>query len=190
MFYPHYFWQWIVSFLCRFFSFLYHRQNLLPDLTIYIWVTWWASYKKRNCLPFASRWVHPEILVGSMLLNLLVFCFVLWFCVLFVLVFVLCIKCCQFIWIVHAWFPFGVLLRLFCTTFHLVFSNTCSLISRKNSLKIPKGQSESVNWRRTDNTMAKRKSTKEQTTKHTHKTKNRVTRTSLKTGVNSGAPEG
>ena len=31
---------------------------------------------------------------------------------------------------------------------------------------------------------------KQQSTKHTHKTKDRVTRTPLKTGVNSGAPEG
>jgi len=34
----------------------------------------------------------------------------------------------------------------------------------KKSLKIPKGQSESVNRRRTDNTMDKRISTKRQTT--------------------------
>jgi hypothetical protein len=34
----------------------------------------------------------------------------------------------------------------------------------KNSLKIPKGQSESLYQRRTDNIMAKRKSTKGQTT--------------------------
>jgi hypothetical protein len=34
----------------------------------------------------------------------------------------------------------------------------------KKSLKIPKGQSESGYGRRTDNTMAKRKSTKGQTT--------------------------
>jgi hypothetical protein len=34
----------------------------------------------------------------------------------------------------------------------------------KKSLKIPKGQSETVYRRRTDNTMAKRKSTKWQTT--------------------------
>jgi hypothetical protein len=34
----------------------------------------------------------------------------------------------------------------------------------KKSLKIPKGQSETVYRRRTDNTMAKRKSTKGQTT--------------------------
>jgi len=32
------------------------------------------------------------------------------------------------------------------------------------SFKIPKGQSDSANRRRTDNTMAKRKRTKEQTT--------------------------
>ena len=38
------------------------------------------------------------------------------------------------------------------------------LLICKKSLKIPKGQSESVYWRRTDNTMAKRKSTKGQTT--------------------------
>jgi hypothetical protein len=31
---------------------------------------------------------------------------------------------------------------------------------------------------------------KQQSTKYTHKTKDRVTRTPLKTGVNSGAPEG
>jgi hypothetical protein len=40
--------------------------------------------------------------------------------------------------------------------------------------------------------MAKRKSTKGQTTIYiniTHKTKDRVTRAPLKTGVNSGAPE-
>ena len=32
----------------------------------------------------------------------------------------------------------------------------------KKSLKIPKGKSESVKWKRTDNIMAKRKRTKEQ----------------------------
>ena len=55
--------------------------------------------------------------------------------------------------------------------------------SDKKSLKTLKGQSESVNRRRTDKTMAKRKSTndKQQSTKHTHKTKARVTRTTLKT---------
>ena len=31
---------------------------------------------------------------------------------------------------------------------------------------------------------------KQQSTKHTHKTKDLVTRTPLKTGVNSGAPKG
>ena len=59
----------------------------------------------------------------------------------------------------------------------------------KKNLKIPKGQSESVYRRRTDNTMTKRKSTKGQT-KHTDKAKDRVIRNPLKTAMNSGAPEG
>ena len=57
------------------------------------------------------------------------------------------------------------------------------------SLNIPKGQSESF-YRRTDNTMAKRKNATGQTTIYKISTKNRVTRTPLKTGVNAGAPEG
>jgi hypothetical protein len=58
-------------------------------------------------------------------------------------------------------------------------------------LKIPKGQSESVYRRRTDNTMGEKKvqKDKQRSTKHTHKTKDRVTRTPLKLDVNSGAPE-
>jgi hypothetical protein len=44
-----------------------------------------------------------------------------------------------------------------------------------------------VNRRRTDDTMAKKD--KQRSTKHTHTTKDRVTRTPLKTGVESGAPE-
>jgi hypothetical protein len=58
----------------------------------------------------------------------------------------------------------------------------------KKSLKIPKGQSESVYRSRTDNTMAKKKiqKDKQRSTKHTYKTKDRVTRIPLKTGyVNS-----
>ena len=43
------------------------------------------------------------------------------------------------------------------------FSTYVQVIFKK-SLKIPKGQSESVYRRRTDNTMVKRKSTKGQTT--------------------------
>ena len=60
----------------------------------------------------------------------------------------------------------------------------------KKSLKIPKGQSESV-YRRTDTKWPNEKvqKDKQRSTKHTHKTKDRVTRTPLKTGVNSGAPE-
>jgi hypothetical protein len=58
-------------------------------------------------------------------------------------------------------------------------------------LKKPKGQSKFV-YQRTDNTMAERKSTegKQQYTRHTYKAKGPVTGVPLKTGVNSGAPEG
>jgi hypothetical protein len=54
----------------------------------------------------------------------------------------------------------------------------------KKSLKIPKGQSESEYRRRTDNTMAKKKvqKDKQRSIKHTYKTKDRVTRTPVKTG--------
>ena len=62
-------------------------------------------------------------------------------------------------------------------------------ISKKNrqhnGQKIPKGQSESVYQRRTNNTMAKKKTykrRKQRSTKHSYKTKDRVTRTPLKTG--------
>ena len=44
-----------------------------------------------------------------------------------------------------------------------IMHNVHSVLYKK-SLKIPKGQSESVYRRRTENTMAKRKSTKGQTT--------------------------
>jgi hypothetical protein len=51
----------------------------------------------------------------------------------------------------------------------------------KKSLKIPKGQSEAVNRRRTDNTMAKRKRTNYDLQNIHRKLKDRVTRTPLKT---------
>ena len=68
----------------------------------------------------------------------------------------------------------------------------CGAAFIKKTLKIPKGQSESVYRWRTDNTMAKEKvqKDKQRSTKHKYKTKDRVTRTPLKIGVNSGAPEG
>jgi len=56
-------------------------------------------------------------------------------------------------------------------------------ICHNKSLKIPKGQSESEYRRRTDNTMAKEKGQKDKqrSTRHTYKTKDRVTRNPLKT---------
>jgi hypothetical protein len=54
-----------------------------------------------------------------------------------------------------------------------------------NGQKIPKGQSESVYQRGTENIMAKSTKGQQRSTKHTFKTKDRVTRTPLK----QGAPE-
>jgi len=48
--------------------------------------------------------------------------------------------------------------------FKFIYSEVTRLHHCKKSLKIPKGQWESVHRRRTDNTMAKRKSTKGQAT--------------------------
>ena len=59
-------------------------------------------------------------------------------------------------------------------------------------MKIQNGQSESV-YQRTDSTMVKRKKIqkeKQQSTRNTYKAKGPVTGLPLKTGVNSGAPEG
>ena len=53
---------------------------------------------------------------------------------------------------------------------------------------VPKGHTEAVNRRRTDNTMTKRKRTKEQKT--IYKTKHRKQKILTKTGVNSDASEG
>jgi hypothetical protein len=65
--------------------------------------------------------------------------------------------------------------------YHVCIQN---LYIEEEEFEDTKGQPESVYRRRTDNTMTKRKCTKGQkrSTKHTYKTKDRVTRTPLKTG--------
>ena len=88
--------------------------------------------------------------------------------------------------VLTVWYIFFVFIYSWHTssTIYLISAIFISIIgSIKKSLKIPKGQSESVYRRRTDNTMAKRKRTKDKqrSTKHTHKTKDRVTRTPLRT---------
>jgi len=63
----------------------------------------------------------------------------------------------------------------------------------KKSLKIPKGGNQNPyieEERTTQWTKEKIQKDKQQSAKHTYKTKDRVTRTPLKIGVNSGAPEG
>jgi hypothetical protein len=66
--------------------------------------------------------------------------------------------------------------RSFNFMFHSNIDDVRSLNNSKKSLKIPKGQYESVNQRRTDNTMTKRKRTKGQTMVTTQTTKDCATR--------------
>jgi hypothetical protein len=66
------------------------------------------------------------------------------------------------------------------------FLNNQDAYSIQKSLNIPKGQSESIYGGRTDNTIAKRKTgqkDKKQSTKHTHKTIERVVQPPLKIWV-------
>ena len=63
----------------------------------------------------------------------------------------------------------------------------------KKSLKIPKGGNQNSYIEEEQTTQwpkEKSQKDKQRSTKHTYKTKDRVTRTPLKTRVNSGAPEG
>jgi hypothetical protein len=68
-----------------------------------------------------------------------------------------------------------------CTWLRL-FQKSIGYTNSKKSLKIPKGQSESVYRRRTDNTMGRGgvQKEKQRSTKHAYKIKDRVTRTPLK----------
>ena len=56
-----------------------------------------------NCLPVVNTWVHPQFVVGSVLLIFLFFCVV--FLTLFVFVLCFCAQCFQCILIFHSWFP-------------------------------------------------------------------------------------
>jgi hypothetical protein len=63
----------------------------------------------------------------------------------------------------------------------------------KKSLKIPKGGNQNPYIEKEQTTQwpkEKVQKDKQRSTKHTYKTKDRVTRTPLITGMNSGAPKG
>ena len=55
-------------------------------------------------------------------------------------------------------------------------------LNMQKSWKTPKRQSKSVNRRRTRHRNGQKKEDKQPSTKHAHKTKDRVTRTPLKSG--------
>ena len=91
---------------------------------------------------------------------------------------VLCVMFCRSLFVLCT-FSFD-----HCVVCPSIYGFFTSLESSKKSLKIPKGQSESIYQRRTDNTMAKRTNNDHLQfyVCFKHKTKDGVTRTSLKTG--------
>ena len=78
--------------------------------------------------------------------------------------------------------PFIYMLYIYLLLFAIVNRNMYLKYITQKSLKKRNEQSESVYRRRTDNTKVKVQQDKQRSTKHTHKTKDRVTRTPLKTG--------
>ena len=73
------------------FTFLYHRHDCYRLNHIYEYHGGCRIRSRKKFLPFTSTWIHPRCLVGFVLLILLFFCVVVWFCVLFV--FFLCRVC-------------------------------------------------------------------------------------------------
>ena len=70
--------QWILYFLRRCFSFLYHCHDFYRTW-LYIWFTQCVSYGSKICVPFTSTRVHPHYLVAFALLIFLVYCIVFCF---------------------------------------------------------------------------------------------------------------
>jgi len=44
---------------------MYWYTLIICPTWLYIWVTLGCLMRSRNCLPFASTWVHPRVFVGS-----------------------------------------------------------------------------------------------------------------------------
>ena len=114
--YPYLKWQWIYSFSCRLFSFLYHRQDFYRTC-LYIRLIRRLSSKKYEMLtPREYVGLSPGFWWSS--------CCVLFLC--FVSFCVLCIQCCQCLWIVHTWFTIWVSLTFIYTNKSLEFSELTS----------------------------------------------------------------
>ena len=74
------------------FSFLYHCQDFYRTW-LYICVTRWVSYKKRNCLPSRAHDFTPRFWWGPCFLF--VYCLFLVFCAVIVCVFTFWVPCCD-----------------------------------------------------------------------------------------------
>ena len=90
-----------VCFVDRFCPFSFGQ---CPSSIYEFWFTLWYPQalliRGRNCLPFASTWLHHRLNGGVRVALYKFLC-----CVLFVFVQCLISQCCQCLWIVHSWLP-------------------------------------------------------------------------------------
>ena len=67
--YPYLKWPWILYFLRRFFSFLYHCQYFYQTW-LYIWATQWVSYMKQELCTLHEHLSHPPVFGGLRVTHL------------------------------------------------------------------------------------------------------------------------
>ena len=72
--YPYLNWQWIFYFLCRCFLSSITANTFSRLDCIYV-KNGECYIRRRNCLPFASTWVHPRCFGGVSVAHLLTFLF-------------------------------------------------------------------------------------------------------------------
>jgi len=87
--------------------------------------TWRVSYKRQELLTLRDHLSSFSVFGGVILLTSPVFCVALWFYLLLLVFYfwscVLCIQCCQFLWIIHSW-----LLLRFSLTFLTLYLPPCT----------------------------------------------------------------
>jgi hypothetical protein len=114
--YPYLNWQWIFYFLCRCFLSSITAKTFSRLDCIYV-KNGECYIRRRNCLPFASTWVPPGVLEGSVLLIFLFFYFVL------LCIFTFWVPCCDVSYDFSIKMMFGSSLPLvICKRAHVLFA--------------------------------------------------------------------
>jgi hypothetical protein len=114
--YPYLNWQWIFYFLCRCFLSSITAKTFSRLDCIYV-KNGECYIRRRNCLPFASTWVPPGVLEGSVLLIFLFFYFVL------LCIFTFWVPCCDVSYDFSIKIMFGSSLPLvICKRAHVLFA--------------------------------------------------------------------